>query len=210
MVKSIFVFRRRILLLLIWSRFLFRFLFELVYYGGLAVYLSIELGSLEAKTNWHFYAIFLVLAWVDFLSHIRSLQGPQGIYVTMLVKVIAIMIKVLFVFMILILGFALTFHLLVDNQQFKTVGLSIMKVFTMLAGELEFKDVIGVDSETTTVKPTVEIPTEIPTEITSFILLCFLVIMTLAVMNLMIGLAVGEIREIKSEAEKNILQVSYF
>ena len=165
MVKSIFVFRRRILLLLIWSRFLFRFLFELVYYGSLVVYFLVELGLiLDGKTNWQYYAIFLVLAWVDFLSHIRSLQGPQGIYVTMLVKVIAIMIKVLFVFMILILGFALTFHLLVDNQQFKTVGLSIMKVFTMLAGELEFKDVIGVDSETTTVKPTVEIPTEMSTE----------------------------------------------
>ena len=149
---------------------------------------------------WYLYAIFLVLAWGDPLPYIRSLQDFQGIYVTMLIKVVVILLKVFSVFIFLVIGFAMTFHLLVDNQRaFKTLRLSILKVFAMLLGELEVTSVI--------VKPTEEL---LYPEVTMIILLCFLLVMTLAVMNLMIGLAVGEISEIQNEAEKNVLQVSYF
>ncbi len=96
------------------------------------------------------------------------------------------------VLLFFIVVFAVAFSSLLQNQEpFSHVGLAIVKIMAMSIGELDFGDIFF---DETNVKSH---------EIVAFLLfIVFLEIMTISMMNLLIGVAVGDIGELSEQGEQ--------
>ncbi len=97
------------------------------------------------------------------------------------------------IYFLFILTFSCAFHIVFQRQEpFSDFGYSIMKTIVMSIGELEFKDMFFPDDES---KP-------LTSYRFSFVLLfAFLIIMTISTMNLLIGMAVDNIRKLEENSE---------
>lgn len=91
-----------------------------------------------------------------------------------------------------------SFHQVITAQSsssqlaFSTIPMSLVRTFSMMLGEMDF---VG-----TYVQPYWH--SELPLPISSFILLClFMVLMPILLMNLLIGLAVGDIESVRRNAQ---------
>ena len=111
------------------------------------------------------------------------------------------------VLLFFVLTFALIMHNLLHNQEpFSHIGLAIMKTMAMTVGELDFGAIFFGHANHSTF------------EIMAFIIFdIFLVVMTISMMNLLIGIAVGDISDLSKEGEQSkfrskvdlVLQFSY-
>jgi transient receptor potential cation channel subfamily A protein 1 len=118
-----------------------------------------------------------------------------NIYVTMLYRVLGTFILFLTWYSLFILAFGLGFYILLhqdltenpevesDYKFFDTLGLCIVKTFTMFVGELEFGD-LPIDSA-----------------FGYIFLLAFVFLIVVVLMNLLNGLAVSDTGVIRAEAE---------
>ncbi|XP_058838850.1 transient receptor potential cation channel subfamily A member 1 isoform X10 [Topomyia yanbarensis] len=123
-----------------------------------------------------------------------------GIYVVMFLEILQTLIKVLTVFSILIIAFGLSFYILLskivnpqaNNLSFSSIPMSLIRTFSMMLGEIDF---LG-----TYVQPFYS--SELPFPIPSFVILClFMILMPILLMNLLIGLAVGDIESVRRNAQ---------
>ena len=112
---------------------------------------------------------------------------------TMMFRVIGKVCIFIPVFATFTMTFALCFHTLIQVQQpFSNVGYSIIKTIGMTIGDLDLSDIFF--SENATERP--------PFYILSCILfVVFLGIMTISAMNLLVGIAVGDINELSADSE---------
>lgn len=123
-----------------------------------------------------------------------------GIYVVMFLEILQTLIKVLLVFSILIIAFGLAFYIILSrggHVSFSGVPMSLMRTFSMMLGEIDF---LG-----TYVHPLRDLLQEgprLPFPITSYVILgLFMVLMPILLMNLLIGLAVGDIESVRRNAQ---------
>ncbi|XP_072930871.1 transient receptor potential cation channel subfamily A member 1-like [Epargyreus clarus] len=143
-------------------------------------------------------AITVFLSWFELLLLLQRFD-QVGIYVVMFLEILQTLIKVLMVFSILIVAFGLAFYILLSKGHrlsFSSIPMSLMRTFAMMLGELDF---VG-----TYVKPYYksETDTTLPFPITTFVvLLLFMVFMPILLMNLLIGLAVGDIESVRRNAQ---------
>ncbi|XP_013406001.1 transient receptor potential cation channel subfamily A member 1 homolog isoform X2 [Lingula anatina] len=148
--------------------------------------------------QWNVGAIALFLAWIELLLFIRKL--PRfGIYVVMFTDILWTFCQFFLVFVLFIVAFGLTFHVLLKNQApFSSPARSLLKTAVMMIGEFEF------DTQYTT---------EITPEgqnmhsdqvyyegVTYAIFILFLVLMSILIMNLLVGLAVDDIKAVQDQA----------
>ncbi|XP_063697805.1 transient receptor potential cation channel subfamily A member 1 [Culicoides brevitarsis] len=133
-------------------------------------------------------------SWFNLLLLFRRFD-QIGIYIVMFLEILQTLIKVLTVFSILIIAFGLGFFILLfkpNHLSFATISLSLLRTFSMMLGEIDF---IG-----TYVQP--YYLEELPFPIPSFIILCiFMILMPILLMNLLIGLAVGDIESVRHNAK---------
>ncbi|KAL1130420.1 hypothetical protein AAG570_011668, partial [Ranatra chinensis] len=147
-------------------------------------------------------SITVFLSWLTLLLNLQRFD-MVGIYIVMFLEILQTLIKVLLVFSILIIAFGLAFFILLsrgEHVSFSTVPMSLMRTFSMMLGEIDFlgtyvqpyyKDLSG-DG------PASNLPFPIP----SFIILgLFMVLMPILLMNLLIGLAVGDIESVRRNAQ---------
>ncbi len=122
------------------------------------------------------------------LTHIPVL-GLGFIMLTMGVKRVALYSPIVLFFGI---AFAVVFQNLLQNKDsFSNLGFAFMKVMTMSIGELEFNDTFFDSSH------------HEPFVILAFLLLLvFIAIITISMMNLLIGISVGDIRKLRHRAEQ--------
>ncbi|XP_033116148.1 transient receptor potential cation channel subfamily A member 1-like [Anneissia japonica] len=147
--------------------------------------------------TWEFGVLGLFMAWVFTLQHLKR-TSPFGILIMMFVKVLATMTKILIVFSIQIIGLVICFHALLGNdegQPFESVLLSFVRVFDMMIGEIDFinsfaKPVMDEDKATAHFQWATIV-------LVTFFILTF----TIALMNLMIGLAIGDIEKMGKMAK---------
>ncbi|XP_060606320.1 transient receptor potential cation channel subfamily A member 1-like [Ruditapes philippinarum] len=111
-----------------------------------------------------------------------------GIYVVLLHRIVTIFTKFFFVFSLLIIAFAISFHCLFQNQeQFSTFGLSLVKTTSMMIGEIDFGATF--------------FEANVNFEMISFVFYyIFVLLMTIVVINLLVGLAVANIQEFERNA----------
>ncbi|KAI8431157.1 hypothetical protein MSG28_001202 [Choristoneura fumiferana] len=143
-------------------------------------------------------SITVFLSWFELLLLLQRFD-QVGIYVVMFLEILQTLIKVLMVFSILIIAFGLAFFILLSkghHLSFNSIPMSLMRTFAMMLGEIDF---VG-----TYVQPFYESETEraLPFPMPTFIILStFMVLMPILLMNLLIGLAVGDIESVRRNAQ---------
>ena len=150
-----------------------------------------QVGSLASFFCW--FALFLKLQPFDLF----------GVYVTMFMAITRSVFLVLTVCFLLITAFSLSFYILMGNIPiFSTVGYSFFTNFGYMLGEIDYTLPILQDEDG-----------NLEYEKLSFIFIIVVaILMSIVIMNLLIGLAVGDIDKIQRNAiiERRTIQVSIF
>ncbi|XP_037281744.2 transient receptor potential cation channel subfamily A member 1 homolog [Rhipicephalus microplus] len=138
--------------------------------------------------QWHLGVVSVFLSWALLVIYIRKLPF-LGIYVVMFTNVLSTFCQFFMVFFLFIVAFALTFFALLQNQApFDTPWKAIMKTTVMMVGEIEYDSIFTENV--------------LPYETSSYILMAlFIVLMTIITSNLLVGLAVDDIKEVLEQAE---------
>ncbi|KPJ00566.1 Transient receptor potential cation channel subfamily A member 1 [Papilio xuthus] len=143
-------------------------------------------------------SITIFLAWFELLLLLQRFD-QVGIYVVMFLEILQTLIKVLMVFSILIMAFGLAFYILLskgNHLSFSTISMSIMRTFAMMLGELDFLGTYVHTYYRSDSDASLPFPMA-----TFFILGLFMVLMPILLMNLLIGLAVGDIESVRRNAQ---------
>ncbi|XP_015208897.2 transient receptor potential cation channel subfamily A member 1b [Lepisosteus oculatus] len=147
----------------------------------------------DFKGNWHWQcgAIAVLLSWVNFLLYLQRFEWI-GIYVVMFGEILRTLICIVLLFFFLMLAFALSFYaLMLGQRNFGTIDASLMQTFVMMVGELSYQDNFLI--------PSLQNKLPFP-HITFVIFIWFTLLMPILLMNLLIGLAVGDIAEVQRNA----------
>ncbi|XP_067434014.1 transient receptor potential cation channel subfamily A member 1b [Thunnus thynnus] len=145
----------------------------------------------EGSLHWQAGAMAVLNSWVGFLLYLQRFEGV-GIYVVMFGEIMKTLVRIVMLFFYLMLAYSLAFHALMLNQkEFDSVPLSVMQTFVMMVGELNYQNNF-LDAF---------LKNELPFGLlTYFIFVTFVLLMPILLVNLMIGLAVGDIAEVQRNA----------
>ncbi|XP_033842208.1 transient receptor potential cation channel subfamily A member 1b [Periophthalmus magnuspinnatus] len=145
----------------------------------------------QGSFHWQVGAVAVLSSWVGFLLYLQRFEDV-GIYVVMFGEIMKTLVRIVMVFLYLVLAFGLVFHALMLNQkQFESVPLSIVQTFVMMVGELNYQNNF-LDSY---------LKDELPFDILTYLIfISFILLMPILLVNLMIGLAVGDIAEVQRNA----------
>ncbi|XP_064487214.1 transient receptor potential cation channel subfamily A member 1-like isoform X2 [Ornithodoros turicata] len=173
------------------------------------------------KSNQYIMAALAVfLAWFNYLLYLQRFNRV-GLYVVMFLEILSTLLKVMFVFSVLIIAFGLSFHILLakvevtvktpvvdpytgnitlrsmnmSDKGFHNPVISLVRVGTMMLGELDF---LG-----TYLRPMRMLDSSAWYQIVAatWFLVVFIVLMPILLMNLLIGLAVGDIETVRRNAQ---------
>jgi len=141
-------------------------------------------------------AVALFFGWMNLILYFRRLSS-YGQYVIMLTTMFVTLAKVLLLWMLFIMAFGTTFLMVMNDAPFHTLGTSMMTMFVMTLGEMNYHDNF------------------LPWDNLSFatltnVLFIVLVLgMPIIMMNMLVGLAVGDIDKIQENAlmDRYVLQV---
>ncbi|XP_046346459.2 transient receptor potential cation channel subfamily A member 1 homolog isoform X2 [Haliotis rufescens] len=130
-----------------------------------------------------------------------------GIYVVMLSEVLLTVIQVFVVFFLFIVAFSLGFYTVFQNQvAFQNVPRSIIKTGVMMIGEFEFDAIFNEQFKSSPVdyRDKVHFP-----EVAYVLFVTFLILVSIIVTNLLIGLAVADIKAVQDQSafKKMAMQV---
>ncbi|XP_031567523.1 transient receptor potential cation channel subfamily A member 1-like isoform X2 [Actinia tenebrosa] len=159
-----------------WTGYIFTFLYVIPPY--------------DCKWGIHqrFGAVSLFFSWTNLILYFRKLSF-YGQYVIMLSTMFVTLFKVLMLFFLFVMAFGTTFYLLLDNvDSFLRLEYSLMTMFVMTLGEMNYAD---------TFMPWKNLPH--PT-LTNILFLVFALGMPIILMNMLVGLAVGDIDGIMKNA----------
>ena len=151
---------------------------------------------------WEAGAIASFFAWFGLMLKIQ-LFDLFGVYVTMILAITRTAFQVLLLCLLLVIAFSLSFYILVGNLlPFSTIGYSLFTNFGHLLGEIDYVRFVRESSANNLWSNTL-----------AFLFVVILaILMAIVVMNLLIGLAVGDIEKIRLNAiaEKRSIEVGVF
>ena len=150
---------------------------------------------------WTFGAVASFFAWLAVIMGLLFFK-LFGIYIKMFLAVTTTVFKVLFVSFFLILAFAFPFYILAGPlPPFASIGYSLFTLFSYMLGEVDYELIILEDQRGNLNH----------SPIIFLFVVVVAILMTIAMANLLIGLAVGDIEGIRSTAllEKRKLHVLY-
>ncbi|KAG8199670.1 hypothetical protein JTE90_022120 [Oedothorax gibbosus] len=140
--------------------------------------------------QWELGALCVFSAWMVLLMFISKFPF-LGIYVIMFFQIFCTFVNFSFVFFLFVVAFALGFYTLLQNQNpFETPWESIIKTGVMMIGEIEFDGIFN--------DPDNKLHFKGPTYA---LFVIFLLIMAVIIMNLLVGLAVDDIKGVQEKAE---------
>lgn len=144
--------------------------------------------------QWQIGALSIFLTWFALVLFIQKF--PRfGIYVVMLTHILRTFSRFFLVFFLFIIGFALAFHMLLQNHNaFQYFGNSLLKTCVMMIGEFEYEGIFHGDE-----------PNYF--SVTYFFFVIFIVIMSVIIMNLLVGLAVDDIAAVMRVAAVKRLEM---
>ncbi|RXN05753.1 transient receptor potential cation channel subfamily A member 1-like protein [Labeo rohita] len=148
---------------------------------------------LNVKSSWHWQAgaLAALASWMNLLLYLQRFERI-GIYVVMFREISRTLLSIIVLFFYLILGFALAFYaLMIEQQHFGRMFLSLLQTFVMMVGELNYQDNF--------LKPFLQGDLPFPL-LTMAIFIWFVLLVPILLMNLLIGLAVGDIAEVQTNA----------
>ncbi|KAK3893875.1 hypothetical protein Pcinc_002317 [Petrolisthes cinctipes] len=144
---------------------------------------------LKEEWQWQVGAMAVFLAWLNLLLYIRVFNF-FGIYVIMFTEILTTFISFFVVFFFFIIAFAFSFYTVLSKEySFRTPAHSLLRTSVMMIGEINYSDVFDKEGA----------PLEYP-EVTYVLLVAFLVFMSILIMNLLVGLAVDDIKAVQEQA----------
>ncbi|CAJ0566672.1 unnamed protein product, partial [Mesorhabditis spiculigera] len=153
-----------------------------------------EHSAIRLNWQWMLATLGTFLAWINLLLLIRKL--PRfGIFVLMFVDVFKTFTRFALIFFLFITAFSITFFLMMQNRpEFSTIPMSIVKTLVMTIGEMEYNGIFH---------GTVDVHEEslFSKAIAFPVFFLFCVLMTILLMNLLVGLAVDDIKSVQEKAE---------
>ncbi|XP_067833241.1 transient receptor potential cation channel subfamily A member 1-like [Heptranchias perlo] len=151
--------------------------------------------------QWQCGTVSAFSAWVNFLLYLQRFE-ISGIYVVMFGEILKTLFQIMILFFFLILAFGLAFYILLYEQMaYGTPVLSLMKTLAMMLGDINYNENFFVPY----------ITNRMPYPILTFaVLIMFMLLVPILLMNLLIGLAVGDIAEVQRNAslKRIAMQVS--
>uniref|UniRef100_A0A673H037 Transient receptor potential cation channel subfamily A member 1-like n=1 Tax=Sinocyclocheilus rhinocerous TaxID=307959 RepID=A0A673H037_9TELE len=148
--------------------------------------------NLENTWQWEAGAFAILTSWIAFLLYFQRFERI-GIYVVMFGGIIRTLLCIMILFIFLLLAFGLAFYALMLHQdEFSSISLALAQTFVMTVGELNYQSTFLNAYE----NGRMAFP-----GVTYFIFVIFVLLMPILLMNLMIGLAVGDIAEVQRNAE---------
>ncbi|XP_022786604.1 transient receptor potential cation channel subfamily A member 1-like isoform X2 [Stylophora pistillata] len=141
-------------------------------------------------------ALSLFFGWMNLILYLRRLSF-LGSYVIMLATMFITLFKVLMLFALFILAFGTTFYMLIDENELEISLLHwLLTIFAMTLGELNYADNF--------------MPLEYPfAELINVLFILFVLAMPIILMNMLVGLAVGDIDNIQRNAtmDRYVMQI---
>lgn len=136
--------------------------------------------------QYHVAALGILLAWIELMMVVG--RFPMfGIYIQMFTQVSINFFKFLAAYVCLVIGFSLGFSVLHKNyKSFADPLVGFLKTVIMMSGELEFEDVFFDETAPLMYPGTAHL-----------MLLSFVILVTVILTNLMVGLAVSDIQELR-------------
>ncbi|KAL3314867.1 hypothetical protein Ciccas_006505 [Cichlidogyrus casuarinus] len=157
--------------------------------------------GIRQNWQWQLGGVCLFIAWMVLLLFVR--KSPYlGIYIILFLKVLRTYISSSVIYGLFVMAFSLTFYVLLSNHPiFQTVLLSASKSIAMTIGEIDYDNVIEPHTQLFFGEPGTY-SGEIPYIIVTYVVYgLFMFLLGVIVMNLMIGLAVDDIKRTLQEAE---------
>lgn len=169
---------------------------EWLIYGSALVFVF-PICACKAHFKSEAAAFSLFFAWLNLVLYLRRLSY-YGKYVIMLLTMFQTLFQVLLLFFLFVVAFGTTFYLLMYNKtNFDTLEYAMMKTFTMTLGELNYEsDFI----------PDIKLHYPLASNV---LFVFFSLAMPIILMNMLVGLAVGDIDKIqqKSVMARYVMQV---
>ncbi|KAF6772124.1 hypothetical protein AHF37_09065 [Paragonimus kellicotti] len=153
--------------------------------------------ELGVKPNWQWQcaAVGIFLSWLDLLLFLRRIP-LLGIFVLMFTVIMRTFAKFSVVFFLFILAFAFGFYTVLSNHApFNSFGNSLLKTTVMMLGELEFDATFNEYSISHERSDAIFF-----SGVTYALFVTFLIVMSIVIMNLLVGLAVDDIKGVQNEA----------
>ncbi|CAG9838316.1 unnamed protein product [Diabrotica balteata] len=143
--------------------------------------------------NWqhHVAAISIFVTWVELMMIVGRFP-VFGLYIQMFTTVAVNYAKFMLAYFCLFLAFSLSFGVIFANyKSFKDLKWVLLKVIIMMSGELEYEDVFFPDDKYEKIKYPYT---------AQLMYLCFVILVTIILTNLIVGLAVSDIQELQQSA----------
>ncbi|KAM8784412.1 transient receptor potential cation channel subfamily A member 1 [Rhynchonycteris naso] len=162
----------------------------IIYTTSIIFVLPLFVG-IPAHVQWQCGAIAIYFSWMNFLMYLQRFENC-GIFIVMLEVIMKTLLRSTVVFIFLLLAFGLSFYVLLSMQDaFSSPLLSIMQTFSMMLGDINYHDAF--------LEPFLR--NELAYPLLSFAqLITFTMFVPIVLMNLLIGLAVGDIAEVQKHA----------
>ncbi|KAK3607524.1 hypothetical protein CHS0354_025776 [Potamilus streckersoni] len=168
---------------------------EWILYVSTVLYIVPFIAEAEISWQWEIGAIAIFLAWFNCLLFLQRFD-LFGIYVVMFLEILRTLLQVLCVFSILLIAFGLAFFTLMHTEEsraYSTPALAILRTAMMML-ELDymasFNEPYTDDSNQTLLFGGTTI----------LLLVGFVLLMPILLINLLIGLAVGDISAVQKDA----------
>ena len=147
-------------------------------------------------------AIASFFSWFS-LVLILQLFDAFGVYITMLLTIIRTVVKVFIICFLFIMAFSISLFILAGNlTQYSSIGYSIFVNLGHLLGELEYEAFVNED-----VNGNLE-----NNKLTFIFVSTIAIFMGIVIVNLLIGIAVGDIEQIRKNSimGKKVVEVSFY
>lgn len=150
--------------------------------------------------QWQLASVTILLGWLELVLFIRKF--PRfGIFVVMFTDIFKTFLLFAPVFLLFIVAFALSFYVLFANQiRFSKAGSSLISTTVMMLGELEYTDLFYGIEDFTPGTDDYHKQRVYYDGISYVIFVIFVILMTILIMNLLIGLAVDDIKAVQDQA----------
>jgi transient receptor potential cation channel subfamily A protein 1 len=151
--------------------------------------LNTPYNCMVKEWQWQCGTVAVFLAWFNLLVIIRKLP-KLGIYIVMFLDILKTFLQFLIVGALFVIAFGMAFYMLLTKDvAFTTPGKSLMKTFVMTTGEFEFDRFFNEEDV-------------IEYGVLSYMLwIVFLIVMPILLMNLLVGLAVEDIKDVQENAK---------
>ncbi|KAL5009533.1 hypothetical protein ScPMuIL_011838 [Solemya velum] len=149
-----------------------------------------RISGYRQEWQWYMGSVAIFLSWIDLVLFIQKF--PRfGIYVVMFKDILTTFLQFFIVFFLFIVAFSLGFFTLLQNQvPFDKVWKSLMKTSVMMIGEFEFDSIFNDRTNNMVYYEA----------ITYVLFVIFMIIMSIIIMNLLVGLAVDDIKAVQEQA----------